>query len=407
MCNKVDIVKCRETTRVDGCNRSRRCIVPSLFSGIQYMNNPQQKQNQKKRGKKAKKPVVQRPPPSKPVIKKAMKALVNSAAAAYATGQSSTAPDIRATRDSCRVVHRELIGSVSGGASTAFSVNSTFALNPGLSSTFPWLSIIAEAWEQYRFNSLKVCYYTRCSTQTAGSVLLVTDYDAADPAPATEFIASSYEDTAEDAPWKDICSDLRPSAMFPMGPKKFLRTSALAANEDIKTYDAGNLFVCTVDSAAAAGWGKIWLEYDVSFFVPQQASSGAAQLFLHISGVTPTTGSMMGTQTVVSSSSPVPATVTGDIITFSAPGTFFVSYDVLDGTSDTAGGNPAVANGATLITTYGYNTNGTVTSGNATTNFAQTILLSTIAGGTLVFNNTVVGGTKADLVIVQAPSALT
>jgi len=59
-------------------------------------------------------------------------------AAAYATAQTSKAPTISATRDQCRIIHRELISSVTGSA--IFTVQNSFALNPGIAATFPWLS---------------------------------------------------------------------------------------------------------------------------------------------------------------------------------------------------------------------------------------------------------------------------
>jgi hypothetical protein len=198
-------------------------------------------------------------------------------AAAYSTGNFGKSPQVNASFDSCRVVHRELVGNVSGlNNAGAFVLANTFALNPGLSATFPWLSNMAGNWETYHFNKLRFCYYTRCGTGTSGSVILAPDYDAADASPITEQNASSYIDIREDAPYKDITCILRPAAMHPMGPKKFIRNAALAANQDIKTYDVGNLFVCTVDSSAAASWGKLWVEYDITLFTPQIQALGGS-----------------------------------------------------------------------------------------------------------------------------------
>lgn len=193
-------------------------------------------------------------------------------AAAYATGQYSGPPKVfRDQVGQCRIVHRELIGSVTG--TVAFTVASSFALNPGLQTSFPWLSIEAQGWERYRFNKLNFCYYTRTGSNVPGSVMLAPDYDPADAAPASEQIASDYQDCAEDAPWKDIKCILRPEALRGGAANKYVRTSALGANQDIKTYDAGNLHLCTVDGTAVS-WGKLWVEYDVTFFTPQIPPGG-------------------------------------------------------------------------------------------------------------------------------------
>jgi hypothetical protein len=191
---------------------------------------------------------------------------------AIATGQGGSSPMIRASRDSSRIVHREFLANITG--STAFTVSQSIAVNPGLPTSFPWLSSQAQGWESYRFNKLRFCYYTRTGTNVPGSLLMIPDYDAADSAPASEQIASTYEDVSEDAPWKDIVCALRPSAMDSIGPKHFVRTGPLPANQDIKTFDVANLFVATVDGTAAS-WGKLWVEYDVEFFTPQLPSLGA------------------------------------------------------------------------------------------------------------------------------------
>lgn len=326
-----------------------------------------------------------------------------SAAAAYATGTDSGQAQIRATRDSCRVVHRELVTSISGGGTSAFTVAATLILNPGINATFQWLSSLATNWEMYRFNSLRVRYLTRCGTGTAGSVLLAPDYDAADPAPSTEQVASSFLGTVEDSPWKDLTLNLRPAEMHALGPKKFVRSVALAANLDIKTYDAGNVFICTVDSGAAAGWGKIWIEYDVTFYSPQTNPQALNSLFLHISGVTPTTTSLLGTQTEVSSSLTIPASVSNEFITFLVAGTYLITYNVSAATSVTEASAPVVGAGGALITSY--NTNGYTSSGSGTVNMTRTILMSAIVGSTLVIDDTIVGGTFAQIYFVQVPSA--
>lgn len=195
-----------------------------------------------------------------------------SVAAAYASGQRTGGPSItRTSVDSCRIVHRELIASVTG--TVAFAVQQSFPLNPGIAATFPWLSNEALGWERYKFNRLAFCYYTRTGSNVPGSVLLAPDYDAADAAPVTEQAASSYHDTQEDAPWKDIKCITTPSDLLSGEGSKFVRTGTLAANQDIKTYDSGNLHLCTVDGTAVS-WGKLWVEYDVTFFTPQTPPGG-------------------------------------------------------------------------------------------------------------------------------------
>lgn len=194
------------------------------------------------------------------------------AAAAYSTGQRTREPIISPGNRMTRIVHRELLATVTG--STGFAVFSSLALNPGVSTTFPWLSTQASGWEQYRFNRLAFEFITRCATTAVGSVMLAPDYDALDAPPTTELQATSYRDTTEDVPWKDQACVLDNKAMHPIGPKKYIRT-ALVANSDLKTYDVGTLHTCTTGQADTVAIGKLWVVYDVELFVPQTGTSSA------------------------------------------------------------------------------------------------------------------------------------
>lgn len=317
-----------------------------------------------------------------------------SVAAAYASGQRSKAPQIHAAKDRVRIIHRELVASVTG--SVAYAIASTFALNPGQAATFPWLASQAQGWERYRFNKLRFCYYTRTGSNIPGSVQIIPDYDAADAAPVSEQIASSYEDVEEDVPWKDIECTLRPSALHALGPTKFIRTGLLAANQDIKTYDAGNLFLATTDGTAVP-WGKLWVEYDVELITPQLNPSGASQQAAQgLSSSAPTTASMLAAAVAVVNSTPF-VTVAGDVLTFQQAGQFLVAYFVA-ATTATQASVPAAAAGGVVL----YVQNG----GSGTSDLAQIIQMTAIVGSTLTFANTLVAGTSAQLVVSQLPAGL-
>lgn len=259
-------------------------------------NQSQGKANGKNRPKNNKRKASAPPPAPAPPKKRARKQA--SVAAAYATGQSGQGAKVQQSKDSIRIVHREFIGNLTGSA--AFAIASTFALNPGMAATFPWLAGIAKNWETYRFRSLRLCYYTRTGSNVPGSVILAHDPDSSDAAPATELVMTTYESVAEDAPWKDICLVLRALSMHDIGPRKFVRTGVLAANQDIKLYDSGNLFVGTVDGTAVP-WGKLWVEYDVDLYTPQLPPSGAsvAGTASNTAGTGSAAGSPLGTAITV------------------------------------------------------------------------------------------------------------
>jgi len=192
-------------------------------------------------------------------------------AAAYAEGQSGKAPRVQQSKDMIRIQHREFISNVVG--SVNFLVSLIFAINPGIVASFPWLAGVAQNWESYRFRRLRLCYYTRTGSNVPGSVIMAHDPDASDGSPGSEQIMTTYEAVEEDAPWKDICLKCIVSTLNDVGPRKFVRTAPLIANQDIKLYDSGNLFVATVDGTAVP-WGKLWIEYDVELYTPQTPPTG-------------------------------------------------------------------------------------------------------------------------------------
>lgn len=193
------------------------------------------------------------------------------AAVAYSSSSRTNGPSIRASRESCRVVHRELLCSIVGSAD--YAVFKRFMLNPGINESFPWLATMAPSWEQYKFHSLKFIYLTRTGTSTPGSMMLAPDYDAADAAPIGELVASSYKGVVEDAPWKNITCSLPSKDLNSSNGFRYVRSETLAPNLDIKTYDSGVMNVITIDGTAV-NWGKLWVEYDVEFKIPQLNPNG-------------------------------------------------------------------------------------------------------------------------------------
>jgi hypothetical protein len=198
---------------------------------------------------------------------------VMAAPVAYSSPTQNNRPQITNGAKSSRIVHRELVSTISG--TTSFG-SVAFSLNPGLAATFPWLSTVASSYEQYHFRKLRFHYVTRTSTATTGSILLAPEYDPADTVPSTEVDLAMMAGAREDVSWRDIVIDFVVADMFPMGPRKFTRSGSLASNLDIKTYDAGQLIVGTTDFANTNAVGKLWVEYDIDLFVPQNPGASAA-----------------------------------------------------------------------------------------------------------------------------------
>jgi hypothetical protein len=165
-----------------------------------------------------------------------------------------------------RVRGRELIGNVVGSNSTT-PVVSTYYLNPGLSDSFPRLSQEADVWEQYKLHQCSVRYVPAVGSTTQGSIVLSPDYDPTDSPPTTEQELANTEGSKEGFPWSPFQIDLDPKAMNALGPRKFIRDGNVAG--DRKNFDSCMLSVAAIDNGGTGTMGKLWIEYDIEFFVPQ------------------------------------------------------------------------------------------------------------------------------------------
>jgi len=318
-------------------------------------------------------------------------------ASAYSKGVKGSKPKITRSMErgleSIRVTHREFIGNVTG--TTAFAVANQIPLNPGLNTSFPWLSNVANNYEQYRVNKMRFEYLTRTGTNVPGSVLLAPDYDVLDAAPLSEAVMSNYEDIAEDAPWKDNCCVLRPAAMHAIGPKKFVRSGPVAAS-DQKTYDVGNFFLATVDGTAVS-WGKLWVEYDISFFVPQLNPSGPP---IFLGGIVFGGGTLNAANPLGSAPAQDPqaagfSTSTASALTFTQTGSILVSYNVT-GTGVT-GATITPSAGAALIGSSVI-FNAAATSGTVSSTF------TVVPGSILTFGATATTVTSSNVTLGAGPT---
>lgn len=168
--------------------------------------------------------------------------------------------------------HREYIQDVQGSVAFAASL---LEINPGLPGTFPWLSTLARSYESYRFEKLSVMYETQSATTGAGKILLAVDYDASDAAPTTKQQAMAYRSSVSCPVWSD-CEHVSLPEDLNKRKTYYVRNGALDANQDIKLYDVGNLFVCSQGGIASA-MGEIYIDYAVRLMTPQLGKAGVGQ----------------------------------------------------------------------------------------------------------------------------------
>lgn len=203
-------------------------------------------------------------------------------------GKMGSVPEFSSARDesgALTVTHREYVSDIYGndllpGSSTQTLpfVNRAFALNPGIEETFPWLSQVAQNFEEYEFTQLMFTYKSiiadvSSSNGQVGTVIMTTNYNASKPefsnkAEMMEYVHASSRKTTEDMLHGIECDPTKISG----DPGHYTRSQGLPSNQDIKTYDWGKFQIAIANppaSFANASIGELWVSYTVRLRKPK------------------------------------------------------------------------------------------------------------------------------------------
>jgi len=166
------------------------------------------------------------------------------------------------------VCHREYLGDITG--TTTFS-NRSYPLNPGNSKTFPWLSTIAQNYQQYKIHGI-IFEFRPLITDfvTAGSpgvVVMATNYNAN---------AAPY-DTKQEMENSEFAVSVKPTNALIHGVEcakgetvlnqLYVRKGAPPLGQDLRLYDIGT-FQFASQANPVQVLGELWVSYCVEFFKP-------------------------------------------------------------------------------------------------------------------------------------------
>lgn len=225
--------------------------------------------------------------------------------------------------DSIRVTRREWIADIN--SSTAFS-NNFFAINPGLSDTFPWLSAIANNYEQYHFNGLVFQFDSTSSDSIAsttdlglGQVVLATDYNAADAAYVNlpQMLGSMFSNSGK--PSESIMHAIECAPSEQAQKLYYVRSGDNPEGTDIRMYDLGSFQLATQNMPGVyTGMGQLWVSYDVTFYKSVQNNQLGYSLNTdkYILTAPAVTTAYFGTSRALADHSNLGTTVTGTKISF-------------------------------------------------------------------------------------------
>jgi hypothetical protein len=193
----------------------------------------------------------------------------------YGASRTSSVPSFEGM-NCIRVVHKEYLGDIT---STTSYLNTPFSINPGLQSTFPWLSAIAANYEQYFINGMIVNFVSTSamalnSTNTAlGKVVMATEYNAERPtfSSTSEMLNTVYSNYGK--PSEDLIHAIECDPRQVASKLYYIRSAGVPSGSDPRLYDLGIFQLATEGMQATANIGGLWISYDVTLCKPVLGNS--------------------------------------------------------------------------------------------------------------------------------------
>lgn len=189
------------------------------------------------------------------------------------TKASNSIPGMHDEGQSIVVRHKEFIGQIV--SSTGFVVQYELPLNPGMTQTFPWLSGVADRFQEYAFKGV-VFHYIPTSghaisgtSPSLGSVMMQTSYRASDEAPIDKVEMMNEFWASESVPSETFIHPLECDPKENPFNVHYIRNDAPPVADSLMMYDLGRTYIATNGQLAAGNvLGDLWVTYEVELKKP-------------------------------------------------------------------------------------------------------------------------------------------
>lgn len=191
----------------------------------------------------------------------------------------SSVPQFKSDGRTARVCHREFLTDIK--ASHDFKLM-TYELQPGLKTSFPWISGMADLYQQFRIHGM-VFYFRSLSAAwdgtglSLGAVIMGTQYDVLETPFQSKIEMENYEFSNSAKPSVDQAHPIECDPSEGVLKNYFLRTGEIDENDDLRFHDFGNFQIATVgmdEKMDDETIGELWVSYDIEFLKPR-VSKGA------------------------------------------------------------------------------------------------------------------------------------
>jgi len=234
---------------------------------------------------------------------------------------------------SVRLQHREFLGDITTGAIAGTFNNNAFAINPGIKTSFPYLSQIADNFEMYCFHGLVFEFISTASpyitTSSLGSVIAGAEYNASVPAFASKFAMENSNCAISTRIDKSLMYGLE-CAQGTNAQNCYYVRSGLS-DLPLTTTDIGTFQFATAPGSSFpvnSVVGELWVTYDVSLSRPflvlsrfgtlqvQRGTTTEANPLGTADLITLSRSGSLSDATVGTSTITIPKCIAGDVFSF-------------------------------------------------------------------------------------------
>jgi len=196
---------------------------------------------------------------------------------------SDSIPMMHQDGQSIVVRHKEYLGEIFG--SESFRVNQSFELNPGNSSTFPWLSGVAAHFQEYKIRGLVFHYVPTSGAAVAsvnaalGSVMLQTSYRSNDTPPASKVELLNEYCSNESVPSEPFAHPVECDPRENPFNVQYVRTGAVPTGDSKLLYDLGITHIAVSGQQITdKALGDLWITYEIELKKPVLESNTTTQV---------------------------------------------------------------------------------------------------------------------------------
>lgn len=193
------------------------------------------------------------------------------------TIMSGSTPKMHNSKGGIVISHCEYISDIATGTGTptAFNIDG-FPINPGISSTFPWLSQVAQNFEEYQIKGMAFHYKSlsvdaiASTSVNLGAVIMATDYNVNHGLFNSKAAMENYEFSVSAKPSVSMLHPIEVKPSQTVLPRLYVRTEGQnIASQDQRLFDIGLFQIATQGlPAAAKSIGELWVTYEIEFFKP-------------------------------------------------------------------------------------------------------------------------------------------